>query len=262
MKFYFLALLYALTLANQSAQASDPHQALKKAKEDHGKASSTPEKTPSKEESKGSTRSKNFNDFLKHSTCESMPQKTIEHLWKQAECYYNSKTYQQAVDVLRIMSRRDPKNIDAHVLASWILWKDGELSGGALSQKRNTEALEELNKARAANPSHWEVDVEIGDFHYLRLHKPENGYQEYLRARNHYDGDPTRGVMAATPGRKGSIETRIAMAAKDLGRKGEAIEAACRALFFDPDDIAAQDIIKKLYGSCVKKEVKDPRNAK
>ncbi|MEO5668387.1 MAG: tetratricopeptide repeat protein [Bdellovibrionota bacterium] len=197
--------------------------------------------------------------LLKQAACENLPQKTSEELWKVAECFRRENESSQAVASLRAIVRKDPRDLEASFVAAWLLWEDGHHKGGREEQNKTREALEELKKARMNNPSHWMMDTELGDFYLLRLKAPELAMPEYLKARSHYDGDFARSVENASTGRKTSIENRIARTADMLGRKGEAVEASCRALFFDPDDKEALARIERLAGSCERKGIKDPR---
>lgn len=192
-------------------------------------------------------------------SCEKLPQKTEGDLWNLADCFFKIGVTNTTIEILRTIGNRNPKALDAFFTAAWLLWQDGRAAGGAEERKRTADAIGELEKARLLNPTNWEVDTEIGDFYYLRLNQPERAYSEYLKARSHYDGDYARNVPKASNGRKASIEDRIARTAERLDRKGEAVESSCRALFFDPDDPNAQERIKRLSGSCTKKDVKDPR---
>lgn len=192
--------------------------------------------------------------------CEKLPQKTEADLWNLAECFHKIGVTGTTVEILKSISQRNPKDLEAYFTASWLLWQEGRNQGGAEERKRTQEALRELERARLSNPTHWEVDVELGDFYYLRLNQSELAYPEYIKARKHYDGDYARNVPKASNGRKAAIENRVARTAEKLDRKGEAVEASCRALFFDPDDSSAQERIDKLQGSCTRKNVEDPRN--
>ena len=197
--------------------------------------------------------------LLRQAACESLPQKTSEELWKVAECFRKEGDPGQAIASLREVTRKDPRDIEAAFVTAWLLFEDGHRRGGREEQNRTREALEELKQARVNNPSHWLMDTELGDFYLLRLKAPELAFPEYIKARSHYDGDFARNVEAASVGRKTSIENRIARTAEMIGRKGEAVEASCRAMFFDPDDKEALTRIERLAGSCERKGVKDPR---
>jgi len=204
---------------------------------------------------KGSQASNLFNK----AQCETMPQKTSEDLWNIAECFKNQKDYRQAVASLRQVVRKDPQDIEAVFVLAWMLWEEGRYIGGREEKLNTRKALQELKNARISNPTHWLLDVEIGDFYFLRMSAPDLAYPEYITARKHYTGDFARSVDEATIGRKASIENRIARTAAAIGRKGEAVEASCRALFYDPDDKEAKKRIEDLSGSCDRKGVEDPR---
>ena len=208
------------------------------------------EKTPEKGEEKHADSKRD---------CERLSQKTAAELWELSDCYYSQGEVKKTLQALKQISQKDPHELDAFFTASWLTWNQGARRGGAEARKLALEGLEELQRARVNNPSHWEVDTELGDYYFLRLNLFDKAYAEYLRAREHYDGDYSRNVPKAEPGRKAAIENRIARTAERLDRKGEAVEASCRALFFDPDDKGAQQRIERLFGSCVKKDVKDPR---
>lgn len=197
--------------------------------------------------------------ILGQAQCEKLPQITTDDLWKIAECYQEQANIDQAVASLREIVRKDSKNLEASFVMAWLTWEQGRAIGGRSEKKKLQEALGHLTRARKNNPTHWLLDVEIGDFYFLRLKKPELAYPEYLKARSNYDGDFSRDVEAASKGRKTSIENRIARTALILGRKGEAVEASCRALYFDPDDAEAKLRIENLSGSCARKAVKDPQ---
>lgn len=197
--------------------------------------------------------------LLRQATCENLSQKTAEDLWRVAECFRKENDPKQAIASLREITRKDPRDLEASFVAAWLLWEEGRRLGGREEQSKTREALEELKKARVNNPSHWQMDTELGDFYLLRLKAPELAFPEYIKARAHYDGDFARNVESASVGRKASIENRIARTADLIGRKGESVEASCRALFFDPDDKEALARIERLSGSCERKGVKDPR---
>ena len=200
--------------------------------------------------------------LFEQSRCETMPQRTSEDLWIVAECFKKQKDYRQAVASLRQIVRKDPQDIEAVFVLAWMLWEEGRHVGGRQEKLRTRKALQELKNARIINPTHWLLDVEIGDFYFLRMSAPDMAYPEYILARKHYDGDFARSVDKASMGRKSSIENRIARTAEVIGRKGEAVEASCRALYYDPDDKEAEERIKRLSGSCDRKGVKDPRAKK
>jgi tetratricopeptide (TPR) repeat protein len=151
-----------------------------------------------------------------------------------------------------------PREVEAAATGAWLYWQESTRVGGAEEKKRIEQALSLLERARAANPSSWELATEIGDFYSLRLNQPDQAYPHYLKARELAAGDSSRKVKEASKGRRASIENRIARITEQLDRKGEAIEASCRALFFDPDDATAKRRIEKLFGSCVRKDVKNP----
>ncbi len=197
--------------------------------------------------------------LIQQATCEKLPQRSSEDLWKVAECFRKEDDTKQAVASLREISRQFPQDLEASFIAAWLIWEEGHRRGGREEQNKTREALEELKKARLNNPSHWLMDTELGDFYLLRMKAPELAMPEYLKARSHYDGDFARNVEAASVGRKTSIENRIARTAELLGRMGEAVEASCRALFFDPDDKEALMRIERRSGSCERKGVEDPR---
>lgn len=207
-----------------------------------------------------STPNERSDKLLRQAACENLPQKSTEDLWRVAECYRKEGDPKQAVASLREIVRKDPRDLEASFIAAWLLWEDGHRRGGREEQDKTREALEELKSARVNNPSHWLMDTELGDFYLLRLKAPELAFPEYIKARGHYDGDFARNVENASPGRKASIENRIARTADMIGRKGESVEASCRALFFDPDDKEALARIERLSGSCERKGVKDPRS--
>jgi tetratricopeptide (TPR) repeat protein len=194
-------------------------------------------------------------------SCEHLPQKSSKDLWNLAECFEKIGDYFRAVGSLREISRRDPRDLESYFVSAWLLWRDGRKQGGAAQSKKNTEAIDELLKARLSNPTHWRVDAEIGDFYHLRLGNVPQAYAEYLKARDHYPGDYARNVPEASLGMKVSIENRIARATEALDRKGESVEASCRALYYDPDDKDARQRIERLSGSCTRKGVQDPLKA-
>jgi len=236
---------WSLSLLSALAWASDTkHPPAKTEKPDASKLSQPKGESP---------------NFVEVAKCETLPQKINDDLWNLAECYFKINAADKAASVLREITRKNPQDLDAYFTASWLLWSRGRVLGGGEERKKTLEALEELQRARVANPTHWEVDTEIGDFYMLRLDLPEKAYAEYIKARSHYEGDYSRNVVRAELGRRASIEDRIARIAEKLDRRGEAVEASCRALFFDPDDRSAKTRLERLYGSCVKKGVQDPR---
>ncbi len=199
------------------------------------------------------------NNFSARVRCEGLPQKSKDELWTMSECFFKIGDSVKAAEILRKLSREFPRELKAYFAASWLLWQSGRTLNRTEETAKTLEALGELERARVSNPNHWEVDVEMGDFYSLRLRNPEKAYVEYERARKHYDGDYARSVPKAVPGMKAAIENRIARVTEKLGRNGEAVEASCRALFYDPDDKAAKERVERLSGSCVRKQVKDPR---
>ncbi len=204
-------------------------------------------------------REKRSESKLEKPGCEMMPQKTTDQLWDLAECYYRAARIEKASDVLTELTKRDPRNVDAFFLGSWLIWSQSQSKTGDLEKKLQNEALEILDRAVELNSTHWETYVERGDFYFLRLNNITKAYAEYTKARSLMDGDFARKVRPADVGRKASIEARIARTAEKLDRKGESVEASCRALFFDPDDQGSKDRIERLFGSCTRKKVMDPR---
>lgn len=193
--------------------------------------------------------------------CEVLPQKKSSELWDLSQCHYKAGNIEKTIDVLREITRRDPHDLEAYFTSSWLLWTKSQAKTGDAETRLIEEAFDELDRAVEMNPTHWEGYVERGDFYFLRTHQFTKAYAEYTKARTLYDGDFARKVMPADVGRKASIEARIARTAERLDRKGEAVEASCRALFFDPDDKGSQERITRLHGSCTRKKVKDPRNS-
>lgn len=191
--------------------------------------------------------------------CERLPQATEADLWNLSDCFFQIGVTQTATEILMVILQKNPKSIEAYATAAWLRWQEGQSLGGAQERRLTEDAVSILEKARISNPTHWGVDTEIGDFYYLRMNEPERAYASYVQARKHYDGDYARNVPKAPAGRKAAIENRIARSAEILGRKGEAVEASCRALYWDPDDPAAASRLKKLEGSCTRKKVRDPR---
>lgn len=198
-------------------------------------------------------------DPKKEKSCDALPQETPEQKWAMADCHFKASANMQAVETLKRIRDQNPKDLEAYFHGSWLLWNEGHTMGGEKEKKFSLEALGELEKARLANSTHWQVDTEIGDYYLLRLNMPQKAYPEFLLARKHYDGDFARKVPKAENGRRAAIEDRIAQTAEMLDMKGAAVEASCRALFFDPDDKTAEARVKRLYGSCVRKGVKDPQ---
>ncbi len=191
--------------------------------------------------------------------CERMPQKSVENLWSVSECFYKKGDFEKTTDVLKEISRRDSASLEAYFVSSWLFWRLGVSRGGEEEKKFFQEGLGELKRALDLHPTHWEIYTERGDFYFLRTSEYDKAYADYLKARSFYKGDFARKVPEATDGRKAAIEARIARAAEKLDRKGEAVEASCRALYFDPDDRGSQERVERLFGSCVRKNVKDPR---
>jgi tetratricopeptide (TPR) repeat protein len=191
--------------------------------------------------------------------CAELPGKTNNDLWARAECYFKKGQNGPAIKDLQQISHADVHDVQASFTASWLLHVESKSLNGNAQKNRLADAIDELEWARKNNPKNWEVPTEIGDFYFLRTQEPDKAYAEYLKARALYDGDTEAQVPAASNGRRAAIEDRIARTAEKLDRRGEAVEASCRALFFDPDDKAAQERIKRMYGSCVRKGVKDPR---
>ncbi len=191
--------------------------------------------------------------------CERLPQATEADLWNLADCFFQIGVTPTATEILMVILQKNPKSIEAYATAAWLRWQEGQGLGGAQERRLTEEAVGILEKARVSNPTDWRVDTEIGDFYHLRMNETERAYASYVQARKHYDGDYARNVPKAPAGRKAAIENRIARSAEILGRKGEAVEASCRALYWDPDDPAAANRLKKLEGSCTRKKVRDPR---
>jgi tetratricopeptide (TPR) repeat protein len=192
--------------------------------------------------------------------CAQLEGKTNAELWTRAECYFKRGQNDPAIKDLRQISHSDVHEVQASFTASWLLYVESKALSGNAQKNRLADAVDELEWARKNNPKNWEVPTEIGDFYFLRTQEPDKAYAEYLKARALYDGDAEAQVPTASNGRRAAIEDRIARTAEKLDRRGEAVEASCRALFFDPDDKAAEERIKRMYGSCVRKGVKDPRH--
>lgn len=190
--------------------------------------------------------------------CEQLPQLTTSDLWNVADCHYQKRNYEKTIDVLREVRRRNSHELDAFFTAAWLLWKVGSSRGGADETRMTAEALKELQDASLQHPTNWKVFTEIGDFYFLRLNQPDKAYAQYLNARKYYKGDYARKSAEAPQGLKAAIEARIGRTAEKLGRKGEAVEASCRALFLDPDDKGSEERVERLFGSCDRKKVKDP----
>ncbi len=231
--------LLLLTLVSQSAIASKESHTSDKAQATKAESSSAKK-------------------LFDKARCETLPQQSSEDLWNIAECFRDQKDYRQSVASLRQIVRKDPQDIEAVFVLAWMLWEEGRFIGGREEKLRTRKALQELKNARIINPTHWLLDSEIGDFYFLRMNAPDLAYPEYIKAREHYVGDFARSVEEASKGRKSSIENRIARTAELIGRKGEAVEASCLALYYDPDDKEADERIKKLSGSCDRKGIKDP----
>ena len=191
--------------------------------------------------------------------CERLPQKTSEELWDVAQCYFKMALHEKAIDVLKEITRRNPNDLEAFFTASWLIWNDSLSKQGEIEKHLHEQSLEILNRAVELNPTHWQAYVERGDHYYLRLSNFTSAYVEYTKARSLYEGDFARSVKPADVGRKASIEARIARTTEKLNRKGESVEASCRALFFDPDDKGSKERIERLHGSCNRKKVPDPR---
>jgi len=196
---------------------------------------------------------------LERPGCELMPQKKASDLWEVAECYFKMGLSLKAGDVLKEIAKKDPRDLDAFFTASWMLWNESLSKQGDLEKHFQDQSLEMLNQAVDHNPTDWQVYVERGDHFYLRLNDVTKAYAEYIKAQSLYQGDFSRKILPAEVGRKASIEARIARTTEKLGRKGESVEASCRALYFDPDDKGSKDRIERLHGSCTRKKVADPR---
>jgi tetratricopeptide (TPR) repeat protein len=194
--------------------------------------------------------------------CTDLPQRSQKELWAVAECFYKASKNQQAIKVLRGVTTKDPKDLEAYYILSWLLWNEAQTQPLDIERELKEAALAELSQAVKVMPYHWGPWIERGDFYALNLRQIDKAYADYLKGRALYAGDADRGIPGASAGRKASIENRIARTCEQIERKGEAVEASCRALFFDPDDKDAQARIKRLGGSCVRKGVADPRATK
>ena len=190
--------------------------------------------------------------------CEQLPQLSTKDLWTVSECHYEKRNFEKTIDVLREIRRRDVHELDAYFTTAWLLWRMGTARGGADETRFVAEAIKELQEASSKHPTNWKVFTEVGDFYFLRLNQPDKAYAEYLNARKYYKGDFSRKSTEASKGQKAAIEARIGRTSEKIGRKGEAVEASCRALFLDPDDKGSEDRVNRLFGSCDRKKVKDP----
>lgn len=193
------------------------------------------------------------------SDCETLPQKSNDDLWRLADCLFKRGETQRTIKTLRELRLRGSKDIETYAIASWLLWNEAQSRSSEQEKILKSEAEAELDQAVAELPRHWAAYVERGDFASLNLGSAERAYADYVKAREFYEGSKTFAIPPASSGRRAAIENRIARVSEALGRRGEAVEASCRALYFDPDDKSAQERIERLAGSCVRKNVKDPR---
>jgi len=189
--------------------------------------------------------------------CKELPSKSKRELWELSNCYFKAESYQGAMKTLQEITTRFPEDLDAFFISSFNIWKRAVKLGGEKKGQLEKDALKELNRASILNPTHWRVFLELGDFQYLRLKKPENAYKHYMSARQYYEGDASKKVEMASKGLKSAIENRIARTNEALDRRGEAVSASCLSLHWDPDNKEAQERLARLSGSCKRKDFRN-----
>jgi tetratricopeptide (TPR) repeat protein len=195
-----------------------------------------------------------------HDDCQNLKSKQENDYWKTMTCYFQQNEFEKAAQTGELLLSKHPNNLQAYTLTSWFYWKTSNKLSGSQESDLIEKALQLLNQMVAQFPQSWQAYVERSDYYYLRLKRLDLAYADLIKARDLYHlAEAESRSQEATVGQKASIENRIARISENLGRTGEAVEASCRALYFDPDDPSALDRIKRLAGSCLRKKVQDPR---
>lgn len=174
---------------------------------------------------------------------------TIEEHWQTAKKYFEAKEYLEAAKSLEKLLSDHPSHWEARPMGAWFYWEASKKSTGSerstLEKKAEHIILEGLK-----NPSEqesWLYHRELGDFYKLRKNDAIRAYPYYKKS--------TELFSKASSTQKASVYDRLARTAEELGRKGEAVEASCRALELDPKDKMALARIKKLSGDCKRKNI-------
>lgn len=174
---------------------------------------------------------------------------TLEEHWQTARSQYDSHQYQAAAETLEKLLKEYPDHWQARPIGAWFYWEASKNNAGqdrvALEKKAENMILDGLKDS--ANLKSWVYEREVGDFYRLRVGSTTKAYPYYQKSVEYFE--------SANQVQKAALLDRLARSSEELGRKGDAVTASCKALELDPEDKMAKNRIKNLAGNCTRKGI-------
>ena len=175
------------------------------------------------------------------------PAKSVVAYWATAKEHLAKREYLEAANELERLVADHPSESDPRPIGAWFFWEASKrLTGGERSKlEKKAEAF--ILAGHAGNETSWFYNRELGDFYRLRVGSTTKSHDYYQKAVEHF--------ASASNVQKAALLDRVARSSEELGRKGDAVLASCRALEFDAEDKMAKNRIQALSGNCTRKGV-------
>jgi tetratricopeptide (TPR) repeat protein len=170
---------------------------------------------------------------------------TIKEHWAIAKNHFEKREYLQGAEQLEKLVSEHPNHFDARPIGAWFFWEASKRLAGSERSALEARAEAFILAGLPANQESWFYHRELGDFYRLRVGSTTKSHIHYQQAVKYFE--------SASKIQKAALLDRLARSSEELGRKGDAVTASCRALEFDPDDKMAQARIKNLAGNCKRK---------
>ncbi|HVJ63878.1 MAG TPA: hypothetical protein VM901_01345 [Bdellovibrionota bacterium] len=175
------------------------------------------------------------------------PAKSVVAYWANAKEHLAKREYLEAASELERLVTDHPSESDARPIGAWFYWEASKRLTGAERSKLEKKAEAFILAGHAGNETSWFYNRELGDFYRLRVGSTTKSHDYYQKAVEHF--------ASASKVQKAALLDRVARSAEELGRKGDAVLASCRALEFDAEDKMAKNRILALSGNCTRKGV-------
>ncbi len=188
---------------------------------------------------------------------------SIEEHWKIARDHFEKRAYLEGAEQLQLLVNDHPTHWEARPIGAWFFWEASKRLAGHERSVLEKRAEAFILTGLVGNERSWFYNRELGDFYRLRAGSNAKAYPYYKQAVDNFE--------SASKVQKAALLDRLARSAEELGRKGDAVTASCRALEFDPDDKMAKARLNNLTGNCKRKGINldlegesevDPKNPK
>lgn len=176
-----------------------------------------------------------------------MAKSTVEQHWAIARDHFEKREYLAGAEQLQKLVEDHPSHFEARPIGAWFFWEASKHLAGHERSAMEKKAESFILGGFKANETSWFYNRELGDFYRLRVGSNPKAYPYYKQAVDNFG--------TATKIQKAALLDRLARSSEELGRKGDAVTASCRALELDPEDKMAKGRIKNLAGNCKRKGI-------